>query len=147
MKKFIKYLIATAVGLVATALVLLVQGFFTVDVPIIRLKMLTDAFFGPGIIMVLLSLLFWISTDGFFDGLTYSLKRLAQVFTFRGAMKQEKYYDYKQRQAEKRLKGFWFILFVGLGFVLVSVVFIIIYYAKGGTEAYKQALDAVAAAN
>ncbi len=139
-KAVIKYLSAIAAGGVFTLLVLLINGFFTTDVAIIKYKLLADAFGGPGIIMILLPVLFWISTDGFFDGITYALSRFGQMITFRGALKQEKYYDYKQRKAQKRMSGFWFILFVGLGFVLVSGVFLVFFYTNGGSEAYRVAI-------
>lgn len=140
MKKLIKYSIATLVGLMFAFLVLTINGFFATNVAIIKYKMLSDAFGGPGIIMALLPCLFWISEDGLFDGLTYALATLGNMLTFRGMKKQEKYYDYKMRKAEKRIKGYWFILFVGLGFILVSGIFLILFYTNGGSDAYKTAI-------
>ena len=141
-KQLIKYSIATFVGGAFALTVLLAKGFFTTDVAIIKYRMLIDAFSAPGMIMTLLPFLFWISTDGLFDGLTYALQGLANMLTFRGIKKQEKYYDYKKRKAEKRMTGFWFILFVGLGFMLISGIFLILYYTNGGTEAYIKASGA-----
>lgn len=139
-KQLIKYSIATFVGAAFTMIVLSAQGFFATDVAIIKYRMLADATSAPGIIMTLLPFLFWMSSDGLFDGLAYALATLGNMLTFRGAKKQEKYYDYKKRKAEKRMSGFWFILFVGLGFLLISGIFLILYYTNGGTEAYKAAL-------
>ena len=139
-KQIIKYSTATAVGAMVMLLVLTTQGFFATDVAIIKYRLLSDAASIPGAIMTLLPFLFWIASDGFFDGLTYALSTLGNMLTFRGAKKQEKYYDYKQRKAEKRMSGYWFILFVGLGYLALCGIFLILYYTNGGTEAYKAAL-------
>ena len=140
MKKFIKYLIATLAGLVFVLAVLLLNNFFALGEPILMLYHLSNSFFGVGIIMVLVTLLCWISSDGLFDGLTYALKRTFYLLTFRGAKVEEKFYDYKMRVSEKRISGYWFLAFVGLGFLTVAGIFLIFYYTNGGTEAYKAAL-------
>ena len=139
-KQLLKYSIATFVGAAFTLLILSMQGFFATDAVIVKYRMLVDATSAPGMIMTLLPFLLWMSTDGLFDGLTYALAALGNMLTFRGAKKHEKYYDYKKRKSEKRVSGFWFILFVGLGFMLISGIFLILYYTNGGTDAYRAAI-------
>ena len=141
MKKLVtKYTIAIILGGALSTIALSLNGFFDTDVAIIQYKLLADAFSAPGIIMMLLPVLFWISGEGLFDGLTYALASLGNMLTFRGYKKQEKYYDYKMRKAEKRMSGYWFILFVGIGFMLISCVFLALFYTNGGSDAYRVAI-------
>ena len=141
MKKFVtKYSIAVILGATLSIIALSLNGFFDTDVAIIQYKLLADALSAPGIIMILLPVLFWISGEGIFDGITYALASLGNMLTFRGMKKQEKFYDYKMRKAEKRVSGYWFILFIGLGFMLLSGIFIVLFYANGGSDAYRTAI-------
>ena len=140
MKNFIKCSIATLVGGMIVMASLALNGFFAIEEAIIKLMLLTNAFFGVGVIFPLLAVLCWIASDGLFDGLTYSIQRAFYLLTFRGAKIEEKYYDYKQRMAEKRISGYWFLAIVGGGFLVVSGIFLIFFYANGGSDAYKAAL-------
>ena len=142
MKKLVtKYTIAIILGATLSTIALSLNGFFDTDVAIIQYKLLADAFSAPGMIMMLVPVLIWISGEGLFDGLTYALSSLGNMLTFRGYKKQEKFYDYKMRKAEKRMNsGYWFILFVGIGFMLISCVFLAIFYTNGGSDAYRVAI-------
>jgi hypothetical protein len=118
-------------GALLACLVLVVCDYDAITDKMIRYKVLADAFTVPGMIMVCVSALLWISKDGFFDGISYSLKRLAHsLVPFKRNQNDEKYYDYKIRMREKRISsGFGFIFFTGLGFLAIATVFIALFYS------------------
>lgn len=88
-----------------------------------KLFHLGDAFFVPGIVVVLFGALVWVSTTGFFDALSYGAMFAIHAllpFTRRGD--NEKYYDYKVRKDEKRAKGYGFIFICGAIYLLVGII-------------------------
>ena len=135
-----KYSITTLVAGLVSLAALSANGFFSASAEIVKYKLLADAISVPGMILILLPVLIWISGEGVFDGLTYALSILGRSLTFRGLKKQEKFYDYKMRKAENRMSGYWFMLLVGVGFVLVSSIFLVLFYTNGGSDAYKAAI-------
>ena len=121
----LKYGITTACAGLLVWLFLDLRDFTKVADVAERYKMLADAFTIPGVILVMLAALVWISTDGFFDGLSYIFSRIGgMILPFYGAQKaHQTYYDYKMSKKDKRIKGYGFLFFVGLAFVAVAVVF------------------------
>ena len=102
---------------------------YSVDAPIAdRYLQLSDAFFVPGIIVLLLGALVWVSTTGFFDSFSYVVGvGLRALLPFMRRGDHEKYYDYKVRKGEHRASGFGFLLISGAIYILVGVVFTILY--------------------
>ena len=93
-----------------------------------KYRILADAFTIPGVILVMLAALVWISTDGFFDGIGYSMLFLKDALLPGGAKaKRETYHDYKMRKRGERVAGYGNLFFVGLAFIAVAVVFVALY--------------------
>ena len=92
--------------------------------------MLCDAFTVPGVLLFLFGVLIWISNEGTFDGISYGVKHLFRSLVpfGRTGEAQEKYYDYVQRRREKGKAGFGALMLVGLGYFLVGMVFLILFY-------------------
>jgi len=85
------------------------------------IKILSDCFLLPGVILVGISVLGWISSKGTFDIFGYSIHGLFNLWKKESYYKQESYYDYKQKKDEKR-KPFRLPMFlVGLIFFLAGV--------------------------
>lgn len=126
-KQLIRYSVTVGIGAAMVALFLYLQEFNNAATSEIRLRMLADAFTIPGVILMLLAGLIWVASDGFFDGLTYSVRWLASLIPFT-KIKDEKYYDYKVRKSKKRAQGYSFIFYTGLGYFLIAVVLIVLFY-------------------
>ena len=132
MKKFsgesvIKYVVAIAVGLLLSYYVMVVNDFANVKDEVVRLRLLADCFTVPGVVLIMVSILCWLSSKGAMDGIAYAIKGLGRLIP--GLQKEpEKYYEYVMRKKEKRKGGYGFLAIVGLGFLLVSIVFIVKFY-------------------
>ena len=125
-----KYTVIIAIAAAIAVFIMSVKGINTVESTIDTYKILTDAFTVPGVLFMMIAALMWASKDGFFDGLGFSASRIGNAFLpLVGAVSQhENYYEYKQRKIKNRgEKGFLPILYVGLGFFAVAMIFYILY--------------------
>lgn len=128
-KQILKYGIATTVAGGMTALTLHLHGYAEAATLVDRYKILADAFTIPGVVLVMLAALIWVSTTGFFDGLSYAARQFGSLIIplFGKKYTHLTYYDYKMDRDEKRAHGYAFLFFVGLVFVIVAVVFTILH--------------------
>ena len=92
------------------------------------LTILCDAFFVPGIFLVMLGCLLWIANTGFFDSLGYAVRTAAHLLIPFRKVERKTFYDYKEEKAEKRGKTPAFIGIVGGFYLLLSAVFLVIFY-------------------
>lgn len=125
-----KYLICFAVMGAFTVGILSSVGYSAEHPLDVKLLNLSDAFFVPGVVVFLFGVLVWVSTTGFFDSIAYVVNigfRALVPFMRRG--EYEKYYDYKLRKEEKRVKGYGFILISGLVYLLIGAIFAILFFA------------------
>ncbi len=130
-KKLLKYGITTAVAAGVAVLIMYSGGLFETADTLTRYKLLADAFTIPGVILLCIGALVWVSTDGMFDGFTYAAKRLGSLIPFYSKnYKHERYYDYVMRKRGKRIGGYGFIPIVGAAFTAIAVVFIVLYYTS-----------------
>ncbi len=129
-KSVVKYLVTIGISFAASLFIMWLRDIGAADTLATQYKILADAFTVPGVILVCFSGIMWVASDGFFDSLGYAFSRVGGMFIPFLRSKHETYYDYKQRKGEKRdEKGnsFWYLFFVGIGFILVSVVFVVLY--------------------
>ena len=127
-KTVIKYLATIGGAMLMCLIVIWLRDLGSEENLAQRYRILADAFSVPGVILMCFSGIMWVSSDGFFDSLGYAFSRVGGMFIPFIKTKHETYYDYKQRKKEKRKKeGFWYLFFVGFGFVLISVVFVVLY--------------------
>lgn len=89
-------------------------------------RVLSNAALVPGALLLGVGLLMWISDEGFFDGIRYSI---STIFThLRGTEKKyASYYAYSQRKRKK--SGASSFLLPGLIFFLFSVLMLVLYSA------------------
>ena len=123
-----KYLITTAVGLVFAALICFSKDIFAQTKPQTVFHILCDAFFVPGVCITCYGLLVFSSNEGTFDMLIYGTKKFFSLF--KKDMSKEKhktFYEYQQAQHEKKV-SFAYLLYVGLAFIVVSLIFLSFYY-------------------
>ena len=93
-----------------------------------KFRELANCFTVPGVLLIMIFIMTYISTTGFFDILTYSLVRLGRALVPLSKKVDERYADYKERKNEVRFSGYSFLLHVGLVFTLVSIVFTVLFY-------------------
>ena len=128
-KLLLKYGITTALAGGMTGLVLYLHGYADAVTLVEKYRILADAFTIPGVLLVMVAALIWVSSEGFFDGLGYAARQFGNLFIplFGKNRKHQTYYDYKMEKEDKRAHGYGFLFFVGLVFVLVAIIFIILH--------------------
>ena len=132
-KTLTRYLITAGCALAASGLLLWMLDFSSAENLAEKYRILSDAFSLPGVLLTCFFGLLWVSSYGFFDGLRYMFSRVGNMFVPGKIPKHETYYDYKMRKQEKREEkegeqgSLSFLLFVGLGFILVAVIFVVLY--------------------
>ena len=129
-KLIIKYAVCFLIEGIMVWIVAENYSLATAESDLLRYRILADAFTVPGVAFLMLGLLVWVSTTGFFDGLSYALRRFGRIFTFQGASDatMKKYYDYKMERAGKRYSGYSCILISGAVFFAIALVFLVLYY-------------------
>ena len=132
-KTIVKYVAATIVFALATLFCLSLRGAFGGTHSKSELfGILSDSFVIPGIIGIMVFILVWISTTGFFDMITYGLSIAGRsLIPGMRIYKEERFADYKERKEKNRLSGYSFLLFVSVGFTLVGIVFLMLYMQVG----------------
>lgn len=130
-KKFIiRCLITSLCASMVSVLILILHGFYEEGTSLVeKYRILADAFTIPGVILIMVTALVWISTEGMFDGLSYAFGRVGSriIPFFKKSYQHETFYDYKMSKEGKRAKGYSFLFWVGLLFVAVAAVFICLH--------------------
>ena len=123
-----KYLICFGIMAIITVIMVISFGYSSDDSLAVKYTILSDSFFVPGIIMLLVGLLIWVSTTGFFDALAYGATVFIKGFTrFKRTERFERFYEYKERKAEGRGFTHGYLLISGLVYLLIGVVFTMLF--------------------
>ena len=130
--KIIKYAIACLIGALMVYIALSSRN-FSFSMPKVDIyRMLCDAFTIPGMTMILLSALIWLTGQGALSGLGYVVSYALRMLIPRIAEKygrHETYAEYLDRKSEKgKPKGYGFILHVGIAFMVIAVICMILFY-------------------
>lgn len=124
----IRYLTCFGVGVVILFIVFAMKGFFT-DNAKANLQILTDAFFVAGMFFLIFAALSYVSGEGAFLGIGYALGMAVKALIPFMRKEQETYAEYRERKTGKeKKKGDGCFLFTGLFYVLISMIFLIIWY-------------------
>ena len=106
------------------------EGFSLPKVEVYR--MLCDAFTIPGMTMILLSALVWLTGQGALSGLGYVTSYALRMLIPRFAKKygrHETYAEYLERKdAKGKPRGYGFLFFTGLAFMIAAIIFMILFY-------------------
>ena len=122
-----KYFIALAVG-AAMCLTVIYANDLATHTLVDKYRILTDAFSIPGIILIMVGALVYVSTEGFFDMLSYALGRFAKTLIPFSEKSKETFLEYKTRKSQERFTGYSFLFFTGIAFLVVAGVFMILFY-------------------
>lgn len=127
-KKFLRYLITSLIGLFLALFICIYKDLFSKTEIKDIMHILTDAFFAPGALILCFGLLVLASNGGMFHIISYGLASFINLFRRdRKQMKYKTYYDYKMAMQENP-KPFFYIVIVGLVYVVISMVFLILWY-------------------
>lgn len=129
-REYKEYAITTAIALAVGVLIALSRGIFQEDELDMIITIVSDAFFIPGVLLICVGLIVYVSNEGLFLSISYGFKAIGRTITAKKDEKlmEEKYHEYYARQMEKKTKCKHFII-VGLAFVVVSLVFVGVYFA------------------
>ena len=122
----IKSGIALVAGLILSAIYISGRDFSELEL-VGQYRVLCDGFTVPGLMMVLVGLLFWLGNLGAFYAFGYLFRYVIKAFA-PGAIKIGRYLDYVEEQREKQLKGFGFLFVAGGILMTVAIVFLALFY-------------------
>jgi len=130
-----KWMIWGALLAAETAVALLIaryQGLAAENALALNARHLSDGCFVVGLVMTGVGLMTWVATTGFFDMLSYGVQYGVRAFVglFGGNRKpnDKSFYDYKMERDEKRSAAQYSVLISGIGFIALSVLFLVMYY-------------------
>ena len=126
MKKIFKYLITLLVGLALAAWVAISKGIFSETRAEIIFGILSDAFFVPGVLLVGVGGLIFVSNEGIFDGFTYGIISFIDIFRKDKQNKYRTFFDYRQSKGE-RDTSFGFMLICGIAFIVASGIMYLLF--------------------
>lgn len=123
---WVKSGIALVLGLGVAALYIFSRR--TEDMDLVQwYRVMCDGFTIPGLMMILVGLLFWLGNLGAFYAFGYLFRYVIKAFA-PGAIKIGRYLDYVEEQREKQLKGFGFLFVAGGILMTVAIVFLALFY-------------------
>ncbi len=91
---------------------------------------LCDAFTIPGILLLMVGFLVWVSNEGALDGVTYAVRfAVFSLIPGRRLERDEKYSEYVERRRGKKVRGYGFLFVSGAVTLAISLVFMALFYA------------------
>lgn len=130
MKNYVKYLITIGVGLLFTFFVLQMRDLWSQTQTKEIIKALSDGFSVTGILLVCFGALCFCSAQGAFYGFSYMFHILFVTHNWSTKTKfkdRKSYADYVAEKKENAKPAPLYILLVGLGFLLIGIIFMIIF--------------------
>ena len=122
----IKYLIAALAATGILIMALLLRDYFNTEDLKQKIRYLADGFFIPGALYVLFGVFVWLVNEGTFTGLGYMFKHVLQTLIPMMKKDTETYAMYREKR--KKIKGYYFLYFVGLPFLVTGIIFTILFY-------------------
>lgn len=91
-------------------------------------KILSDAFFIPGVLVFGMGALIWCGNEGTFDMLAYGVRQFFGLFK-RNPLdeKYKSFYDYREAKKQRK-KSFGYLLIIGGCCLALSALFAYLYY-------------------
>lgn len=115
-------------GIIIAFIALLVRDIFHLTAVVDIMKAFCDAFFVSGVLLTCIGGLVFVSNGGVFDMLAYGVRTFFTAFKRNVTDRKYKdYYEYREaKKANKR--SFSFLLVVGIVFIVISMIFLALYY-------------------
>lgn len=126
----VKYIICFAIASLITFLVFWSKGFFGHSLAV-NVQILADGFFVSGILLTLFAGMIFISGEGALIGIGFVIRSVVLTFIPMGRQKHELYKDYRERKlSEMKKNKDHAILYTGLLFLIVGIIFNVIWYVN-----------------
>lgn len=128
---WVKYLITAVSGLAGAFIICWVRGIFHATEAKEIVRILCDALTFVAVALIGIGFLTVLNKAGAFDGLGYSfqsMKRVWQNYRHDDENTPKTYFDYKQAVSKKRTRK-WYLVIVGVGYLIVAVVLIFVHGA------------------
>ncbi len=127
MKKYLRYIITFAVGLVAAFIICLCKNIFSQTSLNEIFKILVDALFASGTVILGFGLLVVATNGGTFDMLAYGAIMFVSLFNKGTQRKYKTFYDYHEAQKDRKY-SFAYLLIVGGILIVASLILLIFWY-------------------
>lgn len=123
------WMMPIAAGVIIWVLMAISKGLFVSDTAKDCIRHVSDCFAVPGILLSCIAAMSWAGSQGAFDMLGYGTKSFLGLFSksIRAELPKS-YYDYKKQADNKGRKWLVKLLIVGVGFIMISIVFDIVYF-------------------
>lgn len=127
-KPWLKYAIGFGITSVLVLLYLWGMGMFKATTDLEKIRIFSDGCFTIGIMTACMGGLMFVSSQGTFDGLMYSMKQFIWLFRIQGfSKKHESFHEYKKRLSEKPKAPFFFLVVIGLFWIAVAAIFVLLF--------------------
>lgn len=127
--KIIRYAITVLIGVVMAVSVSFIKSLYWLNDTVEIVKVLSDCFSLPGLVLVLFALLVVCSNGGTFDMLTFGVKKVVLLLKRNLSERdRESFYEYRKRRQENK-RSFAYIMIVGAVYLAIGIIFIAIYYS------------------
>lgn len=90
---------------------------------------LCDAFTIPGLLMIMLGAMMWISSKGGLDAISYIMSYVVSMLIPGKKHLRQNYGDYVAEKSEKRISGYGFFFVVGGVCMALTLVFLMLFYS------------------
>ena len=124
------YIVSISICVAAVVAVMIWKGVFTQPDAKSVFGVLSDAFFIPGVIFAGVGGLSRLGAWGAYDTFGYIFSRFSFHNIWVTGARRKKYdslYDYKQKKNEKGRRWLPYVLWTGLGALVVSIVLLVMY--------------------
>lgn len=121
-----------SVGLILTALLAWSRDVLNQTALCDIFHILCDSFFVVGVTVAGVGALVFVSNEGAFDGLTFSVRAFVQIFRKPEKRNRETYFDYRTKRSQTKF-SFAFILICGVILIAVSMVMYVLYCKYSAT--------------
>lgn len=123
-----QWLISLGVAILMVVACLFIFKITSADTAVKVLTCLCNSFFITGGVVLCFGLLIWCANHGSFTGLSYGFKQIFEKRRFEKQFeKRERYGEYRERKL-KNQHEFMHMIIVGLGFVVISFIFLLFIY-------------------
>lgn len=125
----VKYVVTALIGALIAYAAFTVRDFGAAETAAEKYRILCDSFTFPGVLLLLTAALIALSNEGALTMLGYVVGIALRGLIPGMGNRQETYAEYVERKTGKgRVKGYGFILYVGLAYFAVALVFLVLFY-------------------
>ena len=121
------YIINAAVALIMTVCCAMAWDITGKTDPLSVIKILSDSFFLPGVLLAGASVIGWVASKGTFDMFSYTGHNFLNVFKRESYLKHQSFYEYKVAKDEKRKPFNLPRMLVGLGFLTIGIALTVVF--------------------